>query len=131
MKAPHFDQAGHDATTYAPFKLYNALDTQWQDVRLSFDDWSWLQSTYGTDTVDDYYLNGYGIEGLVKASLFAHDLNPDDEAIEYDSEGDTCYIHFKALEQAARAAELAVAMIADRRRLEEMIKVAREQGFED
>jgi hypothetical protein len=25
MKAPHFDQAGHDATTYAPFKLHHSL----------------------------------------------------------------------------------------------------------
>jgi hypothetical protein len=131
MKAPHFDQAGHDVTTYAPFELHNALDTKWKDVRLSFDDWNWLHSAYGIDTIDDYYLNGYGIEGLVKATLFAQGLNPDDEAIDYNSEGDTCYIHFKNLEQAARTAELAAAMIGDRHTLAQMIKVAREQGFED
>jgi hypothetical protein len=130
-KAPQFDESGYDAKTYAPFKLQNALDTKWKDIRLSFDDWGWIQSTYGTDMIDGYYMNGYGIEGLVKAALFANGLNPDDEETQYDSEGDTCYIHFKDLEQAARAAELAAAMLGDSHTLAELIKIAREQGFED
>src|SRR5689334_22615362 len=111
MSTPAFDEQGNDWQTYAPFQLHNALNTKWNDVRLSFEDWAWLQQQYDADTIDGYYMNGYGVEGLVKAALFAEGLDPDREEIHYNSEGDCCLIHFKKLEHAARAAELAAAMI--------------------
>lgn len=131
MKTPVFDENGRDRTTFAPFLLENALSTEWRDVRLVFDDWDWVQEKYGADTIDGYYLNGYGVEGLVKATLLANGLDPDDSAIDYDSEGDTCNIHFKSTEQATRAAEMSAAMFSDRDELVRMIGVARGEGFED
>ncbi len=131
MATPTFDDQGLDAQTFAPFTLYNCLTTEWKDVRLSFSDWRWIKAKYKSDTIDDYYMNGYGVEGLVKAALFAADLDPDDEEIDYNSEGDACYIHFKTIESAVRAAELSVAMIKDKKKLTEMIEIARDQGFED
>jgi hypothetical protein len=117
---------------YAPFRLENALDTEWKDVRLSFSDWDWLKATHGVNTFDGCYLNGYGVQGLVKAVLLANGIDPGDPDIKnYNSEGDTCYIHFKTVDSAARAAELSARMIRDRHAIMEMIVVVREHGFED
>jgi hypothetical protein len=127
----NFDSTGLDTSTFTPFKLENALNTEWQDVRLYFDNWKWFQDTYKTDTIDDYYMNGYGIEGLVKAVLFNADFNLESENIDFDSEGDTCYIHFKNLDDATQAATLAAAMITDLPSIKEMIVIACEQGFDD
>ncbi len=131
MPSPKFDDRGIDAKTYAPFTLMNCLATEWEDVRLSFSDWAWFQQKYKTDTIDDYYMNGYGIEGLVKAALFAAKIDPEDEEIDYNSEGDACNIHFKTLAFAVRAAELSVAMVKDKKTITAAIEIAREQGFED
>lgn len=131
MSTPLFDERGRDAHTYAPFRLENCLDTEWKDVRLVFDDWGWFQDAYGEDTIDGYYFNGYGVEGLIRALLFANGMDPEDPGIEYDSEGDSCYVHFNSMELALRVAELARAMIEDREALVRMIDVARTEGFED
>ena len=131
MASPIFDARGIDAKTFAPFTLQNCLATEWEDVRLSFSDWAWFQEKFKTDTIDDYYMNGYGVEGLVKAVLFAGNIDPDDEEIVYNSEGDACNIHFKTLAFAVHAAELSVAMVKNKKTLAAAIVIAREQGFED
>jgi hypothetical protein len=131
MSQPQFDSTGFDRQTYAPFVLQNALETKWKDVRLSFDNWDWLEETYGTDTIDDYYLNGYGIERLVMAGRLSAGLPPEPDTIHYNSEGDTCYIHFTDLAEAVRTAELAAEMLQERERLVAMIALARENGFEE
>jgi len=100
-------------------------------VRVSFSDWRWLRATYGVDKIDGYYLNGYGVEGLVKAALFQDGVDLDSPDIFFDSEGDTCYIHFKNLDLAMRAAEVAARMIMSRQSIMRMIEIARAQGFED
>jgi hypothetical protein len=119
------------AKPYAPFILENLLDTEWKDVRVSFSDWRWLRATYGGDAIDGYCLNGYGVEGLVKAALLQDGVALDNSDIDFNSEGDTCYIHFKNLDLAMRAAELAARMIMSRQSIMNMIAIAREQGFED
>ena len=126
-----FDEEGYDRSTYAPFALQDLRSSEWKDVRLSFNDWSWLQSHLSGDTVDGYYLNGYGVQGLVQAALLIGGVDPDQDGIHYDSEGDTCYIHFIELTLATRAAELAAAMIREPAALERAIVVARDRGFED
>lgn len=131
MSAPSFDAKGQDRTTFAPFKLQNCLATEWADVRLSFDDWGFLHGLMGTDTVDGYYLNGYGVEGLVRAALLAAGGDPDGDEMHGNSEGDTCYLHFTSLESAVAAATAAAAMMKSRERVAELIKIAREHGFED
>ncbi|MHC6657021.1 hypothetical protein [Aeromonas salmonicida] len=70
LEISYFDQQGFDKESFSPFVLHNCLDTEWKDVRLSFDDWGLFQMIYGSYTVDGYYMNGYGVEGLVKAALF-------------------------------------------------------------
>ncbi len=131
MKTPEFDSDGCDNHTFAPFTLYNALDSEWKDVRLSFSEWDWMEKVYDADTIDDYYLNGYGVEGLVKAVLLTNGIDIEDSGIHWNSEGDTCYVHFQDMNLAIRVAELASEMIADGHKLREAIKVARENGFED
>ena len=100
-------------------------------MRLSFSDWTWLRERHGGDEIDGYYLNGYGVEGLVKALLSQNGIGPDDPNVHFNSEGDTCYIHFKKSEHALRAAELAARMIDDRRAIVDAIAIARERGFEE
>jgi hypothetical protein len=131
MKTPTFDTTGADKTTFAPFILIDARSSQWKDVRLSFSDWDWFEATHGSDTIDDYYFNGYGVQGVVQAARLAAGLEPEAEGIDYDSEGDACFIHFRNFEEAVRTAELAAATIADSTALRRMIVLAREKGFED
>ena len=120
-----------DKTTFAPFELIDARETEWSDVRLSFNDWSWFQEKYETDTIDGYYMNGYGIMGLVLASRVAAGLEAFPDGLEPNPEGDTCYIHFSTYEMAVETARLAQSVIQDRDKIVEMIAVAREHDLED
>ena len=129
MKTPNFNKDGLDEQTFFPFVLINALDTQWKDVRLEFSNHKWRNETYG-DTIDDYYLNGYGVEGLVKATLFSNGIDLEN-GIEYNSEADTCYIHFEDLNLAVRVADLASQMFVDGQKLREAIQIAIENEFDD
>lgn len=131
MTIPMFDNDGIDRESYAPFVLVNALETKWKDVRLSFTDWAWLEQEYGADGFEDYELNGYGLEGLVMACRVAAGLAAEAEGIHYNSQGDTCYIHFTNLAEAMRTAGLAAEMIQERDKLLAMMEVARENGFGD
>jgi len=131
MKTPTFDADGKDKTTFAPFMLVDGRNSKWKDVRLSFHDWAWFDTKYATDKIDGYYLNGYGIQGLVQAARVAAGLPTEAEGIHYDSEGDTCFMHFTDFDEAVRTAELAAEMINDPAKLREMIRVARENGLED
>ena len=131
MKPPKFDSSGSDRKTYSPFILENLLDTEWHYVRLVFSDWEWRQVKHGGETVEGYYLNGYGVEGVVKAALFVAGVDSNDAGIDFDSEGDTCLIRFADVDTAAHVAELAAGTVNDPTKLKEMITVAREQGFED
>jgi hypothetical protein len=131
MNLPQFDSTGRDPHTYAPFILLNALDTQWKDVRLTFHDWDWLKQTHDTDTLGNYYFNGYGLDGLVMACRLSAGLDPQPHTIYYNSEGGACYIHFTDLAEAIQTAELAAAMLQDREKLIAMIAVAQENGFDD
>ena len=131
MRSPKFNSDGVDKVTFAPVELINALDSEWKDVRLSFTDWGWLKRTYGSDSIDDYYLNGYSVQGLVKACRLHAGLEPEADGIDYNSEGDACYIHFANLDDAVETAQLVVEMLNDRSRLVAMIEVARENDFEE
>jgi hypothetical protein len=131
MLSPHFDSNGVDKVTFAPFTLIDARTSKSKDVRLSFHDWNWFTSTYGSNTVEDYYFNGYGVEGLVKAVRLAAGAEPEAEGIDYNSEGDACYVHFSDLDEAIKTAELSARMIQDRNELVRMILVARENSFDD
>jgi len=130
MATPTFVE-GRDKTTFAPFELIDCRDTEWSDVRLSFSDWSWLHETHGTDTIDDWYLNGYGVQGLVLAARVAAGLNAFPEGLEPNSEGDTCFIHFEDLDLAVETAQLGQAMIGDRDKVTALVAVARENDLED
>jgi hypothetical protein len=100
-----------------------------------FYDWNWLFATYAADlneeAIDGYYMNGPGVEGLVRAVRFASGRYPDESGTFSNSEGDTCIIQFATLDEAAHVAELASDMIKDLPKLRAAIKVARDEGFED
>jgi len=122
-----------DKTTFYPFELIDARNTEWRNVRLSFSDWDWFKKTHKSDTIDGYYMNGYGIQGLVLASRIAAGLEAYADCMEPNSEGDSCYIMFEDsdLETAIETARLAHAMINDRDLLEKMIVIARDNDLED
>ena len=131
MKTPTFDERGIDRTTFAPFWLRDARTTEWQDVRLGFHDWEWFHSHHATDTIDGYSMNGYGLEGLLKAIRWKASRPVEGPGIDYDSEGDTCFVHFKNLDEAIWTAEQALQFLSSRETLADLIAVARAQGFED
>jgi hypothetical protein len=74
-------------------------------------------------------INGPGVEGLVRAVMFANKIASHD--VEGDSEGDACLLYFTNVKTATHVAQLAAAMIKDRTQLAKAIQIAREQGFED
>ena len=131
MAKPVFGENGRDETTFAPIVLIDCRDSKWKDIRLSFSDWDALQAVAAGDTVDGFYLNGYGVQCLVMACRANAGLDVEHEGIVYDSEADTCFIHFKHLDEATRTAELLQSVLRDKARLEEMVSIAREHGFED
>lgn len=131
MKKPTFDSQGRDATTFAPIILIDFRDTQWKEVHLSFDNWDALLAVAEGEDVDGYYLNGYGVQCLVMACRANAGLEVETEGIVYDSEANTCFIHFTELDEAVRTAELLQPILQDKSRLEEMVHIAREHGFED
>jgi hypothetical protein len=131
VTGPTFDSQGIDRDTFAPLVLINELDTEWQDVRLSFDDWDGLHALCGGDSLDDYYLNGYGVQGLVMACRLAAGLEPEADGIHYNSEGDTCFVHFASLDDAVETASLVAAMLQSRAAIAAMVQVARDHDFED
>jgi hypothetical protein len=130
MTTPTFVD-GKDGTTFAPFVLFDCRDSEWNDVRLSFSEWSWFEEQFGTDTIDDYYFNGYGVQGILLAARIQAGLDPYGDGMEPNSEGDTCYIHFPDLESAVDTAKLALAAISDRSLLEALITIARDNDLED
>ena len=131
MAEPQFGDDGIDRTSFPPVELIDMRQSQWRDVRLSFNAWDHLQTLCGGDTLDGYYLNGYGVEGLIRACRLRAGLEPDAEGIEYDSEGSACFIHFERLEDAVETARLASDLLNDRGKIVAMIAVARAHGFED
>lgn len=128
---PPFDSNGADRVTFAPFVLYDARNTESADLRLEFSNWKWLHDLCGGDTLDDYYLNGPGVEGLVLATRVLNRLEADSETMELNSEGDACYIHFSDFEEAIETATLCAAMIKDRRAIQKAAEVASENGWGD
>jgi len=130
MKTPSFDSENFDRTTFAPIVLYNGLDRDEEDVQLNFADWAWLHGQYG-ETVNDYFLNGYGIEGLAMAARLNAGLDPEPDTIDYDAEGDACYIYFDNLEDAIETAQLLYDTRSDRTKVVGMIAIAQENEFGD
>ncbi|MDB5385914.1 MAG: hypothetical protein JWM11_1560 [Planctomycetaceae bacterium] len=128
MKTPKFNSEGDDKTTFAPVELSKHPEGAY--IQFLVCDWGRIHGAFG-DTVDDYYLNGYGIEGLVMACRLHAGLEPEADNMEYNSEGDACYICFENLDDAVETAQLVSQTLNDRKTLEAMISVARENGFED
>lgn len=128
---PKFDAEGVDRTTFAPFVLHDCRQTEWEDLRLEFTDWDWLHERCDGDTIDDYYLNGPGVEGLVMAARLLNGLDADSDTMDPDSEGDACLIHFSDFDEAVRTAEISARMIKDMKLLGQAVATAEEHGFGD
>ena len=130
MKAPVFIN-DLDKTSFAPFTLIDCRKTQWPGVRLSFSDWDWFEEKYKTNEINNYYLNGYGIQGLVIAARISAGLKAYPNGLDPNSEGDTCYLIFDDLETAVKTATLASEMINDLDKITRLIAVARQNGLEE
>lgn len=135
MKTLQLDETGYDNQTFAPFELQTGSDTESRTVQLQFVDWDWIQSAYNDcyldGYIDEYYLNGPGVEGLVKAVLFMNGIAPELPGIDYDSEADACLIYFEDLDLATRVADMASEMLNDPQKLREAVGIAREHDFDD
>jgi hypothetical protein len=81
MTGPQFDSRGIDRTTFAPVEVIDQRDSEWKEVRLSFDAWEGLHGLCGGDSVDGYYRNGHGVQGLVMACRLKAGLDPGAEGI--------------------------------------------------
>lgn len=130
MKEAHFVD-GEDRTTFFPFIMVEVGDAESITYRLAFGDWEWLQGRLGTDTIDGYYLNGTSVEALIKAARLEANLPVAEDRIEYNSEGDVCYMEFLRLEDACVTAELAQEVLSDKGRLQEAIARARSEDFDE
>jgi len=128
MKNPEFVD-GIDRETFFPFVLRdNRASTG--DVRLIFANWDWIDKVVGDDSLEGYDLNGYGVEGIVKAVRLQAGLGSQESgAIQYSSEGDTCFIRFSSLKDACLTAELAQAAFQDISNLRSLVIIAQEKGF--
>src|SRR5438045_2868082 len=113
MKPAHFIN-GSDPITFAPLILDDLQTDQRGDVRLTFGDWDWLANHFEADEIDGYYLNGYGLQGLVKAARFESGHLVATDQIQYDSEGDSLCIRFADPHEACVTAELAQRMLLDK-----------------
>lgn len=129
MKAPNFDNEGADNETYAPVRL--SRDSDGDRFRLVFCDWEWLHAQCGGDTVNEYYLNGYGVDALVKACRLNAGLDPEADGIDSDPEGDACCIYFDNLEDAVETAHLLCEMLHDRTKLIAMTKIVYDNDWYD
>jgi hypothetical protein len=118
--------------SYAPFRIDDIGGPPLGDrgsVRLSFFDWGWLEKQHGSIEIEGYYMNGPGVEGLVRAVMFANKIAS--KNVEGDSEGDACLLYFTDVQAATHVARLAAAMMKDRTQLAEAITIARKHGFEE
>ena len=130
MKTPYFED-GSDTKTFAPFVLEDCGDVFDVDIRLTFGDWGFLLDVVGAEVIDGYYLNGYGLQGLLKAARFDAGIQTSNGRIEYNSEGDILLVLFTDMEDACTTAELAQAMCLDGRRIRALVAIARREGFEE
>lgn len=121
--------AGDDEST--PFRITDLSTDEGSCHRLLFADWDWLHAHVGSDSVDGYYLNGSGVEGLVRAAMLDAGIQFSDGAVEYNSEGDVCCIEFENLHDANAAMKLAQRMFDDSVRLRTLAAIARREGFGD
>lgn len=113
MKKPVFNAEGIDSTTFTPFVLHDCRETDTEDLRLEFANWEWLEERYGDTELADYDFSGEGVEDLVRAARRSAGLEVYPEGIEYNSDSDTCDVHFVDLDEAARTAELCSEMFND------------------
>jgi hypothetical protein len=115
---------------FHPFELIDNRESEWSDVRISFDNWDWLKETHG-DEINGYYLNGYGVQGLVLAARVLKGLPIYTDTMDPNSEGDTCYIIFEDYDEAIETIQIAAEMINDKSIILKSIDTARENGFDE
>lgn len=109
---------------FQPFTFVDNSQSKWGDLRVSFDNWEWLKETHGDD-IDGYYLNGYGVQGLVLAARLLKGLPAYTPTMELNSEGDTCYLIFQSYDEAIETIQIASEMINNKSFLLQSIKVAK------
>ncbi len=119
-----------EQSKFYPFELIDNRESEWSDVRISFSNWDWLKEKYGNE-IEGYYLNGYGIQGLVLAARILKGLPAYSATMEPMSEGDTCFILFGDYSEAIETVTIASEMINDKSLIMQSITVARDNGFEE
>lgn len=120
-----------DSATYFPFILSDASGPEGEDYRLVFADWEWLHQKFGSDTISGLYLNGTGLESLVKASRLENHLPLAEDRINYNSEGDTCYIQFSRFEDACATARIAREVLQDPILMEAAIRRIKAENLDE
>lgn len=127
----NFDESGVDRTTY-PHVTLTDLRAEGGTVTLQFDDWDYLKElTGGEDLLDHYYINGYGVEGILQAARLRAGLPIDAEGIVYCSEGSACMVRFKSLDDAEATARRLSNALKKRSSVERLAVISRANGFCD
>ncbi len=81
------------------------------------------------ESLDDYYLNGYGIAGLLQAII--HDNKLREQVDSIDAEGSDVLITLTSWKAAKRLGKVAAKALRDEKKLRQLIARTRELGFED
>ncbi len=140
-----FDDSGDDSTTFAPLRLTD-LPAEARHLRakgwgpdvtespylrrLSLDDLDRLLD--GEEHVDDdYYLNGHGVQGLFQAHLLQHGEPVEVEGECVDAEADGFYAYFSDPDRAEVVAHRFSAALRNRRSVEVLARIARQNGYGD
>lgn len=81
------------------------------------------------ESLDDYYLNGYGIAGLLQAII--HDNKLREKVDSIDAEGSDVLVTLSSWKAAKRLGKVAAKALRDEKKLRQLIARTRELGFED
>lgn len=113
---PVFDAEGNDRTTFAPFVLEDARATEWHDVRVSFEEWDWLEEKLGL-TPCEPGLTGHDLGEFLEGWIEKNELVRAEGGYFNNSEGSTCYFHFTELADAVRVSDFCAKLFHDATRL--------------
>lgn len=131
VKLPNFENQ-RDSRTFAPFQLSKGeCSTGAEYFTLMFSDFRWLENNLDLSTIGSYDLNGYGVQGLIKAARLHAGLASSKDSITYDSEAGACFIYFNSIEDACVTAELAQSTFLHDEALRLLVAFANQHGLQD
>lgn len=114
---------------FYPFEVTCTKEDDGEVATVGFGVFSKYDWALELESLDDYYLNGYGIAGLLQAIIHDNKLRENVDSI--DAEGSDVLITLNSWKAAKRLGKLASKAFVEEKKLRQLIARARELGFED